>query len=375
VAVVADPEATALAVAVVTPGSAWELPGTEGLTLLSAMTALEAVRPSLDSLGAHARVDCSPAVFTFSLVAGRDDWAPALRVFLDGLFRPAPGQDDLARARARLAASLDLDQASPAWQARLAVRRALHEDSLDSGWLGPACGVPETLSFFDLADVRAGAHRFAPRLAHLAALTPVASQTVARALERRIPAGPRPRIPAPRVTTAGRRYVERNTVTARLAVAFPFDAGADLEAIRLLGAVAVDAVAPGVDRPESYTAGHELIRHGEGGALVVRVVTTPAAAAEYAARIESVVRSARDGVSAPVLERVARRHRGLRLAALAQPEARAAEMALDLALGRTPVPWPVLEIAGPRLRSAAMALGAPARSVVGPRAARGAVEP
>ncbi len=375
VAVVEDPEATALAVAVVAPGSAWELPGTEGLTLLSAMTALEAVRPALDSLGARARVDCSPAAFTFTLLVARDGWASALAVFLDGLFRPGPGADDLARARDRLAASLQLEQASPAWQARLAVRRALHDDSLASGWLGPACGVRETIAFFDLADVRAGAHRFAPRLVHAAALAPVEPRAVARELERWIPDGPRPRIPAPRVTAAGRRYVERNTVTAWLAVAFPFGVDADLEAIRLLGAVAVDAVAPGVDRPESFTASHEVIRHGQGGALVVRVVATPTAAAEYAARIEAAVRAARDAVPAPVLERVARRHRGLRLGALARPEARAAEMALDLALGRVPEPWPALDIGAARLREAAAGLGAPARSVVGPRGARDAVQP
>ena len=155
VAVVEDPEATALAVAVVVPGSAWELPGTEGLTLLSAMTVLEAIRPALDSMGAVARVTCEPAAFAFTLVAARDGWRPALETFLDGVFRPAPDRAALTRARARMASALALDQASPAWQARLAVRRALHADSLASGWLGPACGVPELLPLYDLADVRA----------------------------------------------------------------------------------------------------------------------------------------------------------------------------------------------------------------------------
>lgn len=376
VAVVEDGEATALAAAVVVPGSTWELPGTEGLTLLSAMTALEAVRPTLDSLSARARVDCGPATFTFTLVAARDGWRDALRVFLDGLFRPRPTGEDLARARSRLRASLLLDQASPAWQARLAVRRALHDDSLASGWLGPACGVPETLPFFDLADVRAGALRFAPRLAYLAAVAPTEGPAVKLLLSSRIPPEARPVIPAPRTTMAGRRYVERNTVTAWLAVAFPFGPDADLEAIRLLGAVAEDAIAPGVDRPESFSATHELLRHGGGGALVVRAVTAPAAAAEYAARIEAVVAgAARDGVPAAVLDRVGRRHRGLRLLAMAPPEARAAAMALDLALGRPPTPWPDLDVSPARLQATAGGLGPPARSVVGPNPSRSAVGP
>ncbi|MFO7894853.1 MAG: hypothetical protein R6U63_14055 [Longimicrobiales bacterium] len=375
VAVVEEPQATAVAVAVVVPGSTWELPGTEGLTILSAMTALEAIRPALDSLAARARVDCTPAAFTFTLAAARDGWQAAVDVFLDGLFRPAPGPEALERARSRLMESLTLDQASPAWQARLAVRHALHGDTLTSGWLGPACGVPETLSLFDLADVRAGLHRFAPRLAHAAALAPEGA-AVGSLLRQRIQADRTPVIPAPRTVAAGRRYVERNTVTAWLAVAFPFGLDADVEAIRLLGAVAEDAIAPGVDHPESFTADHEIVHHGRGGALVVRAVTTPAAAADYADRIEAVMaRAVRNGVPESVHQRVGRRHRGLRLQALATPESRVAAMALDLALGRPPTAWPDLSIPAERLRAAAAALGPPARSVVGPGAARRAIRP
>ncbi|MGK7313341.1 MAG: hypothetical protein ACN0LA_13990 [Candidatus Longimicrobiales bacterium M2_2A_002] len=375
-AVVVDPEATALAASVVVPGSAWELPGTEGLTVLSAMTVLEAVRPALDSLGARAGVTCGPAAFTFTLLAPGDARAAALETFLDGLFRPAPTQGALQRARVRLARSLALDQASPAWQARLAVRHVLYADSLSSGWLGPACGVPETLAFFDLTDIRAAARRFAPHLAHIAAIVPAGGQTVETMLTDRIPAGPRPRLPAPRAVSGGRRFVERNTVTAWVAVAFPFGPEMDLEAARLVGAVVTDAIGPGVDRPESFTAGHELELHGGGGALVIRAITTPDAAQAYADRIETLVeRAARGDVADALYERVARRYRGIRLQQLAAPEARSAAMALALALGRTPRPWPDSEVGPDRLRRAAAALGAPARTVVGPRSARGAAEP
>ena len=376
VAVVEDPEATALAASVVVPGSAWELPGTEGLTILSAMTVLEEVRPALDSLGARAGVTCGPASFTFTLLAPGDAGAPALETFLDGLFRPAPTRAALRRARVRLAQSLALDQASPAWQARLAVRYALYADSLSSGWLGPACGVPETLSFFDLADVRAAARRFAPHLAHVAAIVPTGGEAVQAMLADRIPAGPRPRLPAPRAVSGGQRFVERNTVTAWVAVAYPFGPGMDLEAARLLGTVVTEALGPGADRPESFTAGYELELHGAGGALVIRAITTPAAVQAYGERIETLVaRAARGDVAASLYERVARRHRGVRLQQHAAPEARSAAMALALALDRTPRPWPDPEVGPDRLRAAAATLGAPARAVVGPRSARGAAEP
>ena len=165
-------------------------------------------------------------------------------------------------------------------------------------------------------------------------------------------------------------------MTAWLAVAFPFGRDADIEAVRLLGAILEDVVAPGVDRPASFTAGHALERHGAGGALVVSAVTTPEAAAGFADRIEATATAiARVGVDEAVLERVARRHRGRRLRTLEAPETRAAAMALALALGRSSTEWPDLDVDAHRVRQAAAGLGAPARSVVGPRAARAAVVP
>lgn len=371
--VLQDPESTVLAAAVVVPGSAWELPGTEGLTMLAATTLLEQVRPALGAVGARSRVDCGPATFTFTLVAPRDEWSPALDIFLDGLFRPAPGAAALERARSRLRASLTLDRASPAWQARLAVRRALHGDTLSSGWLGPACGVPETLGLFDRALVRAAAHRFAPRLAHIGVIAPVDPGPIRARLVRRMPGGA-VTVPAPRTVRAGRVFVERNTVTAWLAVAFPFGPRANVEAIRLLGVMLEDAVAPGVERPESFTTGHEVQRHGAGGMLIVHAVTTPEAAAGYADRIEALTRQiARVGVARSLYDRVLRRHRGQRLLSVAAPEVRAANMARRLALGDTTGMWPALDITPTQLREAAAALGTPARSVVGPASARGAV--
>ncbi|MFW6205815.1 MAG: hypothetical protein ACOC5I_01120 [Gemmatimonadota bacterium] len=358
-------EATTLAAAVVTPGSAWELPGTEGLTLLSAMTLLESARPQLDSLGARTDVRCNPAAFTFTLVAPGDP-DRALDVFLDALFRPTPDGEALARARSRLRTSLELDQASPAWQARLATHRALHSDTLGAAWPDAPCGIPETLDRFDLPAVRAATHRFAPRLARVAVIAPRGVVAPAHLL-RWFPGTSPPPLPAPRVTRPVEQHVARNTVTAWVAVAFPFDEDADVEAVRLLGAILVEATGPIVSRPETFVADHEVVRHGAGGTLVIRAVTTPTAAGTQADRIVAQARRIeRLGVPAPLFQRVARRHRGLQLLEHKAPESRAAAMALELALGRVPTAWPELDVPVDRVRDTAARLGEPGRAVVGP---------
>lgn len=367
-AVARDPGATALAAAVVAPGSAWELPGTGGLTILVATTLLEQMRPALDRLGARARVRCGPAAFTFTLVAPHEVGDTALTVFLNGLFRPLPEPASLVRARDLLEATLVLDEANPGWQVRTALRSALHGDTLSSGWLGPPCGVPESLELYDLRDVAIGTRRFAPHLAHVAVITPGAPDPLRHLLARRLPDEPGPPLPVPRATTARERHVERNTVTSWAALAFPFGPDADMEAVRLLGAILADAVAPAVDRPESFSAHHEVQRHGAGGALVITAVTEPAAAEPYMLKVtQQLAAIARTGVPEPLYRRVSLRNRGLRLLEHAAPEARAEAMALDLALGRPPAPWPDTEVAPTRVRDAARALGPPARALVGPR--------
>jgi hypothetical protein len=366
--VVRDPGATALAAAVVAPGSAWELPGTQGLTILVATTLLEQMRPALDRLGAWARVRCSPAAFTFTLVAPEEVGDSALAVFLNGLFRPTPADASLTRARDRLEASLILDEANPGWQVRAALRSALYDDSLSSGWLDPPCGVPETLGRYDLQDLEVGTRRFAPHLAYVAVVTPGAPAPIVDLLHRRLPEEPGPPMPAPRAIPAGELRVERSTVTSWVALAFPFGPEADIEAVGLLGAVLADAIAPAVDRPESFSAHHELQRHGAGGALVITAVTEPAAAEPYMLRVaERLATIALAGVPEPLYRRVSLRNRGLRLLERATPEARAEAMALDLALGRPPAPWPDTGVAPDRVRDAARALEPPARALVGPR--------
>lgn len=379
VAVVADREATAVAAALLFPGSGWELPGTEGLTLLTAETLLEGAAPALETLGARAEVQCERAAFTFTLVAPPDEWPAALDIMLDALFQADPTPGALERATDRLRSSLALDHASPAWQARLAARQALYADTLGtSPWEVPGCGIPELLGSFDLEHIRAGAYRFAPRLARAAVVGPVDSTATVTRLGARIPPAYTPPLPSPRRTEPGRRYSERNTVTAWVGVAFPYGPGVDEEALRFLGTLLVGELGPHVSRPDVFAASYELERHGAGGALIVHMVTRPEAAAIYADRIETRVRAVAE-VELPtrVWEPVLRRFRGRRLLARELPEARAAALARSLADGSGGGDgWPDPGTLSPeRVRSAAASLAPPARSVVGPRSARPAVVP
>jgi predicted Zn-dependent peptidase len=374
VAVLHDARASALAAALVFPGSGWELPGTEGLTLLTAETLVQSARSALEALDAHATVHCDRAAFTIALVAPPDRGDPALDVLLDALFHPAPTRMDLDTARARLRATLALDHANPAWQARLAARQALYTDTLAaSPWSGPGCGVPEILDRFDLDQLRAGAYRFAPRMAHVAVIGPDEPRGVHRRVRDRLspPDDPPPPLPAPREVRAGHRYVERNTVTAWTALAFPFDTAADIDAILGLAALIEDGFGPGVNRPDMFAIDHELERNGGGGALIVYLVTSPEAAAAYADDVAARVAALGGGAVPATWERLANRHHGVRLLERERPETRAAAMAMELALGRAPgTGWPDPAVTAGRVGAAAAALGRPARAVVGPRAAR-----
>lgn len=381
VVAVEDSVATAVAIALVFPGSAWELAGMEGLTLLAAETLLEQARTPLAARGARAGVACGGAIFEVTLVAPPESWEAAVDILLGALFRPDPDRAALEAARLRLSRALALDHASPAWQARLAARQALHGGPVPgSAWEAPPCGVPEALDRFDLEHVRAAAYRFAPRMVVAAVIGPIPPPTAIAGVRSWLPAEPPPLLPAPAHTGPGRRYVERNTVTAWTAHAFPFGPDVDEEAVGFLGALLEDAFSPGVARPGVLATTYEVERHGRGGALIVHMVTAPAEAPAYAAAVvDRVDEIARDGVPRAVWDRVARRHRGVRLRERETPEARAVALARALALGTAPGPgdgWPDARAATrERVRLAAAYLGLPARAVVGPRSARPAVVP
>ena len=383
IAVFPEAGASAVGLALTVHGSAWETAATAGLTLLTARTLLEQARPALDALGARADVECGRALFTLRLLAPSTEWHTAADVLLDVIARSDPGEPALARARLALRRTLTLDAANPSWQARLAARQALYGPA--EPWGAPPCGVPETLDLFDLADIRDTGRRMAagPITAALVGeLDPADATTRLRGLLSRL--GSRPggagaagegAYPAPPTVSAAADsvwYAERNTITAWSSVAFPFDAGVDPEAVHLLGATLVDAVSPGPSRPAVFDASYEVDRHGGGGALIVHFVSTPEAASAIGDTIEGrAARIAREGLHPAVYARVLRRHLGLRLLALAEPESRAAVAARRLALGDAALDWPEPESTGPSgVTAAAVALGRPVRAVVGPRTAR-----
>lgn len=380
VVAVAEPGATAVGIAVVVPGSGGEDGRTSGLTLLAAEALLEASAAELSALGARASVACGRWAFVFTLVAPPATWRAAAEVLARALARPEPSSAALERARATLTAALELERASPAWQSRLATGRALYGsgpvDAGGAGWSGPPCGVVETLGLFDLAAVRAAASRLG-EIRSVAAVGSVDAADAAALAALFAPAGAGAPLPLPGPPSPGRVYVERNTVTAWVALAWPFGPGADPEAVGLLGAVLEETVRPGLSRPDILHVESEVERHGRGGALVVTVVARPEQALAVAFSLESELARVASGAGAdPVLERVARRHRGERLRELAAPEARAARIAVARAAGESAGAWPAPGSWSPAAaREAARALGPAARAVVGPRAARAAAVP
>lgn len=378
VSVLPEAGATAVGVALTVPGSGWEDAGTSGLTMLAALGILEDAGGELRSLGARAEVECGRWAFVFRLAAPSETWRRSASVLAEGLRAASPSAEGLERARASLAAALTLDLGSPAWQSRLAVGRALYAPGPGgSAWARPACGVTEALPRFDLPAVRSAAERLGGIGSVAAAGAVEAEDSALLADLFGAGASGGASFPLPMPPSPGRVYVERNTVTAWVAVAWPFGRGADPEAMRLLGVVLEDAFGPAVSRPEVLHTGTDVELHGNGGALVVTVVVVPDAAARVAAALESMVALMAAGeVSGALVERVSRRHRGERLRALIAPEDRAARVALEAARGRAAGGW--LEsgsLTAEAVRDAARALGAPARAVVGPRPARGAAVP
>ena len=375
-AVAVSPEsgATAVAVALVLPGSGVEDGGNSGSTLLAARALVEEARPLLAGLGAEARVECGRWAVVLTLLAVPEEWRTAAALVASVLERGAVSEGALERARSGMAASLALDRASPAWQARLAAGRALYGPG--SPWAVPACGVLEALPLFDRWVVEGEAARLGSVWAIAGAGALAESDTAYLAGLFR-PARVTSALPVPAAPEPGRVYVERNTVTAWVTLSWPFGRDADAEAVGLVGALLVDAVGPGLARPGILHAESELDLHGRGGSLAVTLVVLPEEAEVLAEALEvELARLAGGRVDGGVLERVARRYRGERLLGLATPEARAARMARALARGWPAGPWPLRSSMGAEaVREAAAGLGPPARSVVGPRDARGAAVP
>ncbi|NIP79172.1 MAG: hypothetical protein GWM90_08180, partial [Gemmatimonadetes bacterium] len=120
----------------------------------------------------------------------------------------------------------------------------------------------------------------------------------------------RPTAPAVPVRD-GTRAAERNTVTAWVGLAFPFD-DVEGEALRLLGYRLREAIAPGPDRPGVLGVATEVERHPGGGALYVYFLSEPGDALAWSERVRDLVaETARAPLSTDVFAALLRRYRGV----------------------------------------------------------------
>ncbi|HEX7052265.1 MAG TPA: insulinase family protein [Longimicrobiales bacterium] len=365
-----EPAGTAVGLAVViNAGNAWETAAESGLGRLAAQAVVERARPRLAALGATASVACDATTVRFSLVLPAPTWQSAAELFFETLFEYPVGADAVARARAAVLEPVRMEEHSFTGDIRAALARARFGRS--SRWARPPCGRAETLAALGADDVeRMIRTRFLPTRATAAIVGPVDTAAAGALLRRWLSDSDLPvLVPAPDPTSGGHIRVERATVTTWVALAFPFDRDADIEALRLLGFRIREAVGPSPARPEIFDAAVELERHGDGGALIVYLVTAPDRARDAADTVRELIhRSAAERMPAAEFDALLQRYRGHRLLALAAPEARAMDAALELFFDGAfhPAAERVADLTRSRLRHAADALGTPASAVLGP---------
>lgn len=370
--VLEEPSTTAVGVAVVVAtGGAVEAESEAGATHLAAQALLEGIRSQLESLGGHASVECSRSTIRFTLLLPARTWRVATDLLLDQLFRRREVNDAaLERARARVLRALRLDEGNPAHEARIALATARF--GTDSHWARAPCGRAETVAQLGQEEIREAARkRFVPSRATAAVVGPVEAEAARDVLRRALGDSGPPRLPdGPRARPAAApRFVEKKTITTWVGLAFPLPEEPDTEALELLACYLREATRPSPARPDVHAVEIDLERDGGGGALVVYLVTEPDQAGRRASELRSLVRRlARDELSETEFESLVRRCRGARLLALAAPEARARDAALQLCFDREYRP-PAAEIdalAAERLRRAAASLPEPTVVTVGP---------
>lgn len=370
-AVLAEPDAVAVGIAVVlNSGAPWELESEAGLTPLAAMAAIEQVRAQLDALGGRVRVECHAAATVLTLHLPAATWRLGALLFQDALFEQRISSDAVERGRAELLRILE-GQDPFTSGVRAALARALFGEG--HRWARPPCGNAEAVRSITEADVqRIRRSRFRPERATAAIAGPL-SEAEAREILAGFASGEEfpLLVPAPSPGAgAGRVHVASATVTTWVTLAFPFEGGADLEALRLLAFHVRESLAPAPARPDVIDVSTSIERHGEGGWLAVSLVTLPTSASAREAEIRDLIRrTASQTLADAHFDALIRRYRGARLMELAAPEARALDAALDLFFERDvqPPDSRIDALTPGRLRRAAAALGAPASASLGPQ--------
>lgn len=366
----AEPGTPVVAVEVlVAAGPADEGEGMEGIAYLTARAVTAPVRSVMESLGAHLEVHAHHDALSFTVIAAPDVWEEATRRLTASLFRDPADSASTARERAALRAELEARESSPSDVLGMEMDRAVYGEG--HPWGRPSVGTAESVQQFGVADVDVFLRRhFTPDRATVAVVGPV-DETEARQFLRTAlnaaayytdgpPAGER-------ANAAVRR--EYNSITAWVAASYPFGRDADLEALRMIAAMARDRVGFSVARREVYDTRAEVVRHARGGELRLHVVVPPGEVERWADRLQAPVASFAEAPlpPGPFAERL-RRFRGERLAELDTPEARARELARELMLtGRRGTELLRLDgLSAARLHEAARALPPAVMVLLGP---------
>lgn len=369
--VLEEAEGTAVGLSVLLQtGTAWEGESEAGLNFLAAEAVAEQVRPRLRALGAQIAVRCNASATEFSLLLPAEGWQSSASLFLEALFNRPLDEASVERARARLARRLATADGDFSGEVRRGLAATLHSGS--RRWARDPCSLASALEHRAPADVQRWVRtRFLATRAAAAIAGPVDGEAARRLLSRALGDSQLPLLlPAPSSRPSSNTLrVERNVVTTWVAVAFPFPRDSDAEALGLVAHRIEEATRPDIGRPEVYDSGVELLRHGEGGALIVYMITEPAHAERWVRQVRRLV----DELGAEALdeasfESLRRRYRGHRLRRLDAPEARAREAAHQLFFeGGYRDPARRLERLSPRLvKEIASSLGQPAVVLLGP---------
>lgn len=350
-------------------GAAEESAEQAGIAYLTARSATDPVRPALDSLGAHLEVTARKEALAFTLIAAPEVWEEAMRRLVAGLFRDPASAAAAERQKRALVEELEAREASPAD----ALAREADAAVFGEGhpWGRPAVGYASTVETLAAADVEVFLRRFfTPDRAAVAVAGPVDPEAARSLLRTLLDAPPLelapPEPPRPVGEEVRKQY---GSITAWVSASYPFGAGADVEALRLLAYLARERLSFGPSRRSVYNARADVRLFPGGGELRVQVVVPPAEADQWAARLREEVGSFAAAPLSPALfgDRL-RRWRGVRLLEMDAPEARARALAERL-LMPGPAAGALVETDGlssQRLHAAARALPAPVTVILGP---------
>jgi len=372
--VIDEPEGSAVGVAlVISAGTAWELRSELGLSYLAARSVVEEVRPTLAALGARLSAGCDRAGTRITMALPANVWEQGTERLLEAIFERPPSAAAIERARRAIVRELQLAEGSDAAEIRAALARVDH--GVADRWARPPCGTAETIGALGVGSVqRLVKTRFTPYRTVAAVVGPVGEARPRELLGRYLPDSELPLLlpapPRPDSTADRNARVLRNTITAWIAISFAFGADTDPEAVRLLGFMLEQRIAPAPTRPEIYDATVEVAQHGGGGSLVVYLVTAPAQAQGWVEEVRSLVEEAgARELPEPVFEALRRRYTGRRLLGLESPEARAEDAALQLYYEKrfTPPLRRIEALTPAGLREAAALLAPPTTALLGPR--------